>query len=83
MPPSVSVSTNNLGSAQASGEIRGAVKSYLSTRPGDSKVSILGAQDNDTWQLKVLYGGSERIVSLYAGEHSVDGVLAALKKIVG
>jgi hypothetical protein len=68
----VSIELHNIGDSSIGSEIQALVEHYLSDRPGDWRVSIVGSRENDGWEMKV-WGpnGFERSYTLVgsAGEH--------------
>jgi hypothetical protein len=68
----VSLELHNTGDPSIRAEIQALVEHYLSDRPGDWRVSIVGSRGNDDWDLKVLGPNEfERSYTLAgsAGEH--------------
>jgi len=68
----VSLELHNTGDPSIGPEIQVLVEHYLSDRPGDWRVSIVGSRENDDWDLKVFGpNGFERSYTLAgsAGEH--------------
>jgi hypothetical protein len=68
----VSIELHNTGNPSIGAEIQLLVEHYLSDRPGDWRVSIVGSRESDGWEMKV-WGpnGFERSYTLVgtAGEH--------------
>jgi hypothetical protein len=48
----VSLELHNTGDPSIGPEIQALVEHYLSDRPGDWRVSIVGSRENDDWDLR-------------------------------
>lgn len=81
----VLVEMQNTGDPGVRVEIVAAIEHALSDYPGDWRVSILGSQANDQWEMKVAGpNGFERSYTLEgsAGEHRPEVIRVLLRKIV-
>ena len=68
----LSVELHNIGDPAAGSEVRALVEHFLSDRPGEWRVSIIGSRENDRWEMKIEGpNGFERSYTLIrsAGEH--------------
>lgn len=67
-------------------EVRAVIEHVLADRPGDWRVSILGSQANDRWEMKIVGPNAfERSYTLEgsAGEHDARVIGGIVSKIVG
>ena len=82
---SVTVTITHVGSAEFASEIRAAVEHALADYSGEWRVSVIGSQANDRWELKV-FGPNlfERSYTLEgaAGEHRPETIRAVLVRIL-
>jgi hypothetical protein len=69
----VSVEMQYTGDSGLQAEVRAIIEHVLADRPGDWRVSIIGSQANDRWEMKITGPNAfERSYSLEgsAGEHA-------------
>jgi len=81
----VSVEIHHTGNPDSQSELRVAIEHVMAERKGDWRVSILGSQANDQWELKVFGpNGFERTYALEgsAGEHSSEAIRAILGRLL-
>jgi hypothetical protein len=81
----VVVEMQNTGDAAVQSEIVAAIEHALSDFPGEWRVSILGSQGSDQWELKVSGpNGLERTYMLdgKAGEHQPAAIRILVRKMV-
>jgi hypothetical protein len=50
----VSVETRHAGDPNMQAEVRVVIEHVLANRPGDWRVSIVGSQANDRWEMKII-----------------------------
>ena len=74
--------TRNLGSPEMSEAVREAVKEVFAKNPKAWTVTVVGAQNNDTWHITASDGQNTWSRDLHSGEHSVENVVAFLKAVV-
>jgi hypothetical protein len=82
---SVSVELHNTGDPAARAEIAAAIEHVLSDRAGDWRVSIIGSQANDRWEMKIDGPNVfERSYTLEgsAGEHRVEVIRVLLERML-
>lgn len=81
----ISTEIHNTGDPAGHAEITAAIEHVLSDRAGDWRVSIIGSQANDQWQLTV-HGpnGFERSYMLdgAAGEHQPAAIRVLLERML-
>jgi hypothetical protein len=81
----VTVETHNTGSVELQRDAVAMIEHALSDRPGDWRVSIIGSQGSDRWELKI-FGprGFERSYTLEgsAGEHDPRVIVGIVLKMV-
>jgi hypothetical protein len=68
----ISVEMQHTGDSGLQAEVRAIIEHVLADRPGDWRVSIVGSQANDRWEMKITGPNAfERSYSLegVAGEH--------------
>jgi hypothetical protein len=81
----VVVEIQNTGSTEAQRDVAAMVEHVLADRPGDWRVSIIGSQDSDRWELKILGPHAfERSYTLEgsAGEHDPRVIGTIVSKMV-
>jgi len=81
----VVVEMHNTGDPAIRLEIAAVIEHVLSDRPGDWKVSLVGSQANNSWEMKIEGPNAfERSYTLEgsAGEHRVDVIIALLEKML-
>ena len=81
----VTVEIHNTGDADAQRDVVALVEHVLADRPGNWRVSIVGSQENDSWEMQI-HGpsGFERSYTLEgtAGEHQPRVIAAIVSKMV-
>ena len=81
----VSVEMHNTGDPESQRDVVVMVEHVLSDRPGDWRVSIIGSQGNDRWEMKITGPNAfERSYTLEetAGEHEPHSIAALLARMV-
>src|SRR5213594_4137932 len=81
----VTVGMENTGDPAVRAEIVALIEHVLSDRPGDWRVSIIGSQANDRWEMKIAGpNGFERSYTLEgsSGEHRPEMIRVLLGKLV-
>jgi hypothetical protein len=81
----VSVEMQHTGDSALQAEIRAIIEHVLADRVGDWRVSIVGSQANDRWELKIVGpNGFERSYTLEgsAGEHRPEMIQVILGKML-
>ena len=81
----VSVEMQHTGDPSAHAEVRALIEHVLSDRPGDWRVSIIGSQANDRWEMKIVGPYAfERSYTLEgsAGEHDARVVGGIVSRMV-
>lgn len=81
----VTVELHNTGNAADQAEIAAAIEHVLSDSPGEWRITILGSQGNDRWEMKIEGpNGFERSYTLEgsAGEHQPDIIRARLARLL-
>lgn len=77
--------STNIGNPEVKQTLRDALDRFCTQYPNGWRISILGAQNNDGWEVKVTAddGRTVWVKTLYGteGGHYVDDVVAALEKI--
>ncbi len=79
------VEMHNTGDPATRSEIAAAIEHVLSDRAGDWKVSLMGSQANDRWEMKIQGPNAfERSYTLEgsAGEHRVELIITLLEKML-
>ena len=80
-----SVEMQHTGDPGLQAEVRAIIEHVLADRPGDWRVSILGSQANDRWEMKIVGpNGFERSYTLEgaAGEHRPEVIQVILGKML-
>lgn len=81
----ITVTVAHLGDAELAREVQVAIEHVLANYPGEWRVSVVGSQANDRWELKV-FGPNlfERSYTLEgaAGEHRAETIRAVLGRIL-
>ena len=81
----VSVEVHNTGDAVQGAEIVAAIEHALSDRAGDWRVTIVGSQGSDNWQMKVEGPHAfERLYTLVGaeGQHQPEVIRVLLRQMV-
>jgi hypothetical protein len=81
----VTVEMQNTGDGALKAEVAAAVEQVLSNRDGDWRVSIVGSQANDRWEMRVTGPNAfERSYTLEgtAGEHRAEVIRVILTKML-
>ena len=81
----VLVEMHHTGDPALRAEVVAAVEHVFADRPGDWRVSIVGSQANDRWEMKIAGpNGFERSYTLEgsSGEHGPDVIRAIVGKMV-
>jgi hypothetical protein len=81
----VAVEMQNTGDVEQQRDVVAIVEHVLSDRTGDWRVSIIGSQDSDQWELKVFGpNGFERSYTLEgtAGQHDPHVIAAIVSRMV-
>jgi hypothetical protein len=81
----VLVEMHHTGDAAVRSEVAAAIEHVLADRPGDWKVSIIGSQENDRWEMKIAGpNGFERSYTLEGtgGEHRPEVIRVILGRMV-
>jgi hypothetical protein len=81
----VSVEMQHTGDPGLQAEVRAIIEHALADRVGDWRVSIVGSQANDRWELKIVGpNGFERSYTLEgtAGEHRPEVIQVILGKML-
>jgi len=81
----VIVEMHNTGNPELQRDIAAMIEHVLSDRPGEWKVSILGSQGDDQWEMKILGPNAfERCYVLEgaAGQHEPNAIASIVSKIV-
>ena len=85
MGVAVVVEIQNTGSAEVQRDVAAMVEHVLAGRPGEWRVSIVGSQDSDGWEMKILGPhGFERSYTLEgaAGEHRPEVIAYIVRRMV-
>lgn len=75
----------NTGDPAATAEVIAAIEHLLADRPGDWRVSIIGSQASDQWEMKITGPNAfERSYTLEgrAGEHQAEVIRVILGKML-
>jgi hypothetical protein len=81
----VAVEMHNTGDPEMQRDIVAIVEHVLSDRPGNWRVSIMGSQDSDQWEMKIFGpNGFERSYDLEgsAGQHDPHVIAAIVSRMV-
>src|SRR6266849_6307767 len=81
----VSVGVQHTGDSGLPAEVRAIIEHVLADRPGDWRVSIIGSQANDRWEMKIVGPNAfERSYTLEgsSGEHRPEMIRVLLGKLV-
>ena len=81
----VSVEMHHTGDSGSQREVAAVIEHVLADRPGDWRVSIVGSQANDRWEMKIVGpNGFERSYTLEgsAGEHRPEVIRVILGKML-
>jgi hypothetical protein len=81
----VSVEMQHTGDTALQREVAAVIEHVLSDRPGDWRVSIVGSQANDRWELKIVGPNAfERSYTLEgsAGEHEPQAIARLVARMV-
>jgi len=81
----VAVEIHNTGNAETRAEVVAMIEHALSDRAGDWRVSIIGSQANDRWEMKITGANAfERSYTLEgtAGEHEAAAIGHIVSRIV-
>lgn len=81
----VSVDMQHTGDSALQTEVRAIIEHVLADRLGDWRVSILGSQANDRWEMKIVGpNGFERSYTLEGadGEHRPEVIQVILSKML-
>jgi hypothetical protein len=81
----VSVEMQHTGDSALQAEIRAIIEHVLADRVGDWRVSIVGSQANDRWEMRIVGpNGFERSYTLEgsAGEHRPEMIQVILGKML-
>jgi hypothetical protein len=76
---------HNTGNPELQRDIAAMIEHVLSDRPGEWKVSILGSQGDDQWEMKILGPNAfERsyVLEGAAGQHEPNAIASIVSKIV-
>ena len=81
----VTVEMQNTGNPGLQREVAATIEHALADRPGDWRVSIVGSQANDQWEMKIIGPNAfERSYTLEgsSGEHRPEMIRVLLGKLV-
>jgi hypothetical protein len=81
----VSVEMHHTGDAALRSEVAAAIEHVLADRPGNWRVSIVGSQANDRWEMQIAGSkGFERSYTLEgsSGEHRPEVIRAIVGKML-
>ena len=81
----VSMEKHHTGDAALRSEVAAAIEHVLADRPGNWRVSIVGSQANERWEMKIVGpSGFERSYTLEgsSGEHRPEVIRAIAGKMV-
>ncbi len=81
----VSVEIQHTGDSHTQADVRAVIEHVLVDRPGDWRVSIVGSQANDRWEMKIVGPNAfERSYTLEgsAGEHHPETIRVILGKML-
>ncbi len=80
-----SVEMHHTGDSNTQADVRAVIEHVLADRPGDWRVSIVGSQANDRWEMKIVGPNAfERSYTLEgsAGEHHPEAIRVILGKML-
>ena len=80
-----SVEMHHTGDSNTQADVRAVIEHVLADRPGDWRVSIVGSQANDRWEMKIVGPNAfERSYTLEgtAGEHEPHTIGNIVRRIV-
>jgi hypothetical protein len=81
----VTVEMHNTGDPELQRDVVAVIEHVLSDRPGDWRISIIGSQANDRWEMKIVGPNAfERSYTLEgaAGEHRPEVIRVLVGKMV-
>jgi hypothetical protein len=81
----VTVEMHNTGGRDLQRDVAAMIEHVLADRPGDWRVSIIGSQANDRWEMKITGSNAfERSYTLEgtAGEHEPQRIATLIARIV-
>jgi hypothetical protein len=81
----VTVEMHNTGDPELQRDVVAVIEHVLSDRPGDWRISIIGSQANDRWEMKIVGPNAfERSYTLEgaAGEHWPEVIRVLVGKMV-
>ena len=81
----ISVEMQHAGDSGLQAEVRAIIEHVLADRPGDWRVSIVGSQANDRWEMKIVGPNAfERSYTLEgsAGEHEPQAIARLVARMV-
>ena len=81
----VMVEMQNTGDPNLQADVRAVIEHVLADKPGDWRVSIIGSQANDRWEMKIFGPNAfERSYTLEgnSGEHRPEMIRILLGKLV-
>ena len=81
----VMVEMQNTGDPNLQADVRAVIEHVLADRPGDWRVSIIGSQANDRWEMKIIGPNAfERSYTLEgsSGEHRPEMIRVLLGKLL-
>jgi hypothetical protein len=81
----VTVEMQNTGDPELQRDVVASIEHVLADRPGDWRVSIIGSQANDKWEMKITGPNAfERSYTLEgsSGEHRPERIRALLGKLM-
>jgi hypothetical protein len=81
----VSVEMQHTGDPARQRELAAVIEHMLADRPGDWRVSIVGSQANDRWEMRIVGPNAfERSYTLEgaAGEHSPEAIRVILARML-
>ena len=79
------VEMQNTGNAAVRSEVIAVIEHILAEYPGEWRVTIIGSQANDRWEMKITGpNGFERTYALEgaAGEHRVEVIRVILRRML-
>jgi hypothetical protein len=80
-----SVEMQHIGDSDLQAEVRAVIEHVLADTPGDWRVSIVGSQANDRWEMRIVGPNAfERSYTLEgsAGEHRPETIRAILGRML-
>ena len=81
----VTVEMQHAGDLSSQAEVRAVIEHVLADRPGDWRVSIVGSQANDRWEMRIAGPNAfERSYTLEgsAGEHRPEAIRVIVGKML-